>query len=356
MKQQLLSLFAISIVPAISFAQVSFTAANAPVNNTMFTYHDANEPNPPFVFSKSGTTNTWDFTNVPAVTGADDTTYVRIPSQVNGYTNFPGATHAMWEVGDNAQRFVKIDASGAYMLGLYGDVFDIGTDVALVLLAPVKVYSFPVQYGSMNNSNPLIEYKVSGASVGQPAIDSLWYKSIHNDSKEIIAEGNMVVPMGTFPALLEVSRENIIDSLFIKSSASAGQWILAPGFPKVTNDSTFYWYGNQYLQQYAHVIYKNGLVTDVNYIKSVTVSPVSSTPKIVANTVSLYPNPAQSTLHFNNSNEIEQLLIRDVTGATLLTHTGNCAEIDIQQLAKGIYFIEVNQYNNRSQTLKFVKL
>lgn len=356
MKQQLLSLFAISIVPAISFAQVSFTVANAPVNNTMFTYHDANEPNPPFVFSKSGTANTWNFTNVPAVTGADDTSYVRTPSQVNGNSNFPGATHVMWEVGDNSYKFAKIDATGGYLLGMYGDVFGTGTDIALKLPTPLKIYSFPVQYGSINNSNPVIEYKASGASVGQPGVDSLWYKSTHNDSKEIIAEGSMIVPMGTFPALLEVSRENVIDSLFIKSSATAGQWVLAPGFPKVTHDSTFYWYGNQYLHQYAHVIYKNGVVTDVNYIKSVTVSQVSSTPEVAANVVSLYPNPAQSTLYFNNSSEIEQLLIRDVTGATLLTHTGDCSKIDIQQLAKGIYFIQVNQYNKRSQTLKFVKL
>lgn len=356
MKQALLTTFLFA-TGAAAFGQVTLGAGQAPVNNSMFTYYDANEPNPPFVFNKTGTTNIWDFTALTPVPGADDTSYSRLPSQVTGSSNFPLATHALWEVGDNTTTFARIDATGGYILGIYGDVFGTGNNVALHYPGTPKVWSFPLQYGSSKSINATIEYKVSGAEVGQPSIDSAWYKSLQMNDRAIIAEGNMILPAGTKPALLEINREHSIDSLFIKGTATGGQWILAPNFPKEKFDSTYYWYSSESLQQYAHVIYKSGLVTDVNYFKSVTVSPVSTGIDRAKNKAfSIYPNPCKNELLIQNYNPAgHYAAITDLAGAVILHFSLAKSTIDISSLQPGIYFLTLTDESGNNSVAKFIK-
>lgn len=73
------------------------------------------------------------------------------------------------------------------------------------------------------------------------------------------------------------------------------------------------------------------------------------------NKISLYPNPADSQITLNNIDNNSQITIFDLCGKKLLEiKNPSNNNIDVSQLKKGIYFIEVNT-NNVKNTLKFVK-
>ncbi len=73
--------------------------------------------------------------------------------------------------------------------------------------------------------------------------------------------------------------------------------------------------------------------------------------------VKIFPNPASSVLNFTASdvNAEYDLIISDIFGKTLSQiHTDNIAEINIEYLNTGIYFLTVRA-NQQQMTLKFVK-
>lgn len=73
------------------------------------------------------------------------------------------------------------------------------------------------------------------------------------------------------------------------------------------------------------------------------------------NKISIFPNPTDQTIYFNNIQSIDQIKIVSVTGQVLV-QTSTRTEIDVSDLATGIYFIHFRSKESKSwQTLKFVK-
>jgi len=62
------------------------------------------------------------------------------------------------------------------------------------------------------------------------------------------------------------------------------------------------------------------------------------------NSVSIYPNPAQSILNINTNQLIESLTIADVNGRTVLSQKFSTI-VDVSRLSKGIYFLSLNAKN-----------
>jgi hypothetical protein len=88
---------------------------------------------------------------------------------------------------------------------------------------------------------------------------------------------------------------------------------------------------------------------------SATFSRVAMVKLEMGGQLSVYPNPASSVLHVTANGGEAGLTIRDASGRTvkevLLKQTpGLVTDIDIQSLAKGIYFISAGE-----QTLSFIK-
>jgi alpha-tubulin suppressor-like RCC1 family protein len=72
--------------------------------------------------------------------------------------------------------------------------------------------------------------------------------------------------------------------------------------------------------------------------------------------ISLYPNPTSSTLTLANAENlnIESLTVTDMTGKVVLLQNGNTAQINVEQLPAGMYFLKVST-SEGSQHLKFIK-
>jgi hypothetical protein len=350
------SIFLLIALPALTMGQISLDATMAPPLNSMLIYYDANVPSPPFTFGKSGTTNTWDFSALTPVTGAEDTVFYFSPSDFPDGSSFPSATHATYEGGDNSVNMLTIDANGLTFLGFIGDPIGTGTTSPFFITPPVTGMTFPYTYGSATNATTYIEIFTTGAAIGQPTIDSVRYKGTLNIDASVIASGDMILPSGTMPALLERQINNSVDTAWAKGLITGNQWIIAPGFPTTSLDSSFYWYSDQSTEHYAHALYDSTGLHDVHYFMTQVITgindPVSQSKKLNA-----YPNPTHDFLGINGLNlpAATEWTIYNSAGSEVLKGNYNLGNLNVQNLKQGTYILRLKSVNGETHQVRFIK-
>ena len=72
------------------------------------------------------------------------------------------------------------------------------------------------------------------------------------------------------------------------------------------------------------------------------------------NKLQIYPNPAKNIINIKYNSEIEKISIFDYLGKEILTQIQNNNEINVENLSKGIYTIEI-QLENEKVSKKFIK-
>jgi len=70
--------------------------------------------------------------------------------------------------------------------------------------------------------------------------------------------------------------------------------------------------------------------------------------------LSIYPNPANTTLFVNSSENIQKVNILSIDGKIIFSQTINCNQIDVNNLPNGIYLVNIYT-NEQIKTLKFIK-
>lgn len=72
--------------------------------------------------------------------------------------------------------------------------------------------------------------------------------------------------------------------------------------------------------------------------------------------VKVYPNPATSMLNVQipNAAAIDKIVVSDITGKIIMKQTKNSSQINVENLVKGLYILEVYSSRNKFQT-KFIK-
>jgi len=355
MKTNYASLFLV-IVPGIALGQISLDASMAPPVNSMIIYHDANVPSPPFTFSKSGTTNTWDFASLTAFAGQEDTMFFVDPATVMGGSLFPSATHATYEGGDESINVINIDNNSIDFLGFVGDPVGTGTNIPVQAQPPVSAMNFPYTYGSTINESTYYEVYTTGAAIGQPSIDSVRYKSTVYLNAEVIAAGDIILPSGTFASLLERKINSSVDTAWMKGTTTGNQWVIAPGFPSSEMDSAFYWYTNQSVQEFAHALYDDTGLHDVHYFKEQLTTSVNYI-KAKASSLTAYPNPVQDFLGIKGLNfeTVKEWSITNVEGQLIRKGNSNLENLSIRSLSKGTYLISIVSDSGLINTVRFIK-
>lgn len=87
---------------------------------------------------------------------------------------------------------------------------------------------------------------------------------------------------------------------------------------------------------------------------TVTVGAVGVNEYSNNNQITIYPNPATSQLTLNTTEQINSVNIIDITGKTVKTIVPNSNTIDVSELVKGIYFLQV-QTDKGIANSKFIK-
>ncbi len=339
----------------ISKGQINLDATMTPPLNSMMIYYDANVP-PGFSFSKSGTSNTWDFSTITPVAGQEDTVYFLPPSNFAGSSAFPAATHASYEIGDESVDMINISASSLNYLGFIGDLIGSGTIAPVVANPPATTMNFPYGYGSSTNPSTSYEVFATGAAIGEPTIDSVYYKSSFSLDAFVIAAGNIILPSGTFQALLERRIISAVDTAWIKGSITGNMWVIAPGFPSTNMDSAFYWYTDQSLGHYAHALYDNTGLHDVHYFKSQATTGITNPMNHSAKT-SVYPNPAAEFLKVQglSFSEAAEWSIYNITGQKVLNGNSVPDQLNVRNLSRGTYILKMITETGERHEIRFVK-
>ena len=98
-----------------------------------------------------------------------------------------------------------------------------------------------------------------------------------------------------------------------------------------------------------------GFVEDTNVYWN-TSTNLSVTEIEINQGITFYPNPVKDIVNFSSENAIENIIIYNILGQEVLSKKVNSNElsIDISNLSTGTYVAKLN--NNKSQTVKLVKL
>jgi hypothetical protein len=70
---------------------------------------------------------------------------------------------------------------------------------------------------------------------------------------------------------------------------------------------------------------------------------------------SIYPNPANNVISFQSELPLEQVEIFSLTGSKVLSQTNNVEQVDIGNLAKGIYMLKASAADGEVATQKLIK-
>lgn len=74
--------------------------------------------------------------------------------------------------------------------------------------------------------------------------------------------------------------------------------------------------------------------------------------------VSIYPNPFNDVVNIQSNSRIKKVSLVDILGKTVMTKTNDIEsikEINLESLAKGLYFLRLEGVNNEQKTIKLIK-
>lgn len=99
--------------------------------------------------------------------------------------------------------------------------------------------------------------------------------------------------------------------------------------------------------------------TELGLVAPIPQSVTCSTASLNDNTlfqISLYPNPTSATITLENAENlnIESLTVTDMTSKVVLLQNGNAAQINVEKLPAGMYFLTVSAKEG-FQNMKFIK-
>lgn len=69
----------------------------------------------------------------------------------------------------------------------------------------------------------------------------------------------------------------------------------------------------------------------------------------------IFPNPGTDIISISNSENIEKIILLDISGKVILSKNGATENLNISALRSGIYFLKIEANNSSSQILKLVK-
>lgn len=93
---------------------------------------------------------------------------------------------------------------------------------------------------------------------------------------------------------------------------------------------------------------------EVDYFRVYQSKPPTNISNPVLADVRLYPNPAQNVLNIESNEDIQEIMISDITGKIML-QTAFTNRIDMGDYASGMYIIRLTTDNGNSETFKILK-
>ena len=181
-----------------------------------------------------------------------------------------------------------------------------------------------------------------------PDISSIKY--LGSDNIEIKYEVTSTVTNSAYPLVIEFfGAANGQGKFFMKSDSYT-----APGVKTITIDLPSGYNPDDYSNIVATATDANGNTSEFG----VNISYTLSISQFENQSVKLYPNPVSNRLFLQSPNsESYNLKLVNALGQVVLTKANSTSsiELDVSDLSKGMYFLNVTSEIRNSQTLKFIK-
>jgi len=151
---------------------------------------------------------------------------------------------------------------------------------------------------------------------------------------------------------------------FLQSSVNTyGLWIAKPGTSPTTPPTNIGIWNDWVFKQYSWYGSVNGISGNVDldvFHGSVSdfndLTGTSSISNIDNNDIKIFPNPVSDFLHIQNKGKsILKAGIYDINGRLLQNVNSNTENIPVENLQKGIYFLQLQLDNGQNGVIKFIK-
>ena len=352
MKKILLVAFLLAITTLSLRAQVTITTNALPQVSTINVQLSDNSTISSQTISSPGGNQVWDFSSEWIVTDTARTEYVTA-STLPGSSNFPSSNlGVMYNFpGGDFNIFYETNSNGLYLSGIYQNLP--GFLEAVITSANNLQLPVPFSIGSdITYTSRTVSITIYDINFSIPAD-----MTISNQTNRISADawGSLTTPAQTSNVLrVRTQLLGSVDSVFTDSTFTGSNFV----FDNTSSTSPDSHVNYLFLSNTPGGIVMSlstdtasGEVTLSGYTdNSITsVKDLNSTA-----TVSVYPNPVASTLHFNMDGQTgTSLIIMDVSGKKVFDYNIkgiNQLSIATSAFANGIYFYQI--LNNQSQPIK----
>ena len=214
------------------------------------------------------------------------------------------------------------------------------------------------------NSNWVNDYKtlytynsnsnlVTSRFASWDVFNTIWVEKDRTDY-ELDANGNRTKTTysGSFDSKLEYNYDtsSLMASFANPFKDKSGVDYFAEDYPYVNKVLGY----NEFSYNIQTSSYEQRGRTTYNYANSITLGTEKN--EIVNPTITLFPNPTTDFLTIQNSSntEIDKIIVSDISGKTVLQQNQNASQVNVQNLSKGMYLLQVFSGDNKWQS-KFVK-
>ena len=265
-------------------------------------------------------------------------------------------------------NFFKSDGHNLELLGSVGlDPMNMGVQTTTYYSQPIETVHFPLKYGMTSTEEGRFSFKVAVEDLPKAVLyalpitpDSVRYRCLVTQTKEIDAWGTLALPDNTYDVLREKNIEERIYRIDIKVGSLPWQDITEgvddPKMQVPQISQSYHFYSNETTSKVAAAYMKpNGVNPEAVYY---TVSDPSSTmrtsngrPDIYA-----YPNPAINDVRFEFSNlkpSEYSLKIYNILGVVVMEEKYplngfNTKKLDVSKLRKGTYLYSLSDAKGKT--------
>ena len=184
-------------------------------------------------------------------------------------------------------------------------------------------------------------------NTGNLIVFSNFYESIYRVNVSTGIKTAIVSTVNIFVGRIAVNKIN--NDIYFTKSGGADVCKIANGATNYTTYLSNLVAGNNGL-----AINNNNLyVTDCEGRKIFKTTNVLKNEKFEKINMSIFPNPANDVIAIKSDGiEIEKVAILDINGKLIMSHSKNFDQINVENLTKGTYILQVNNANNSTKFIK----
>lgn len=277
---------------------------------------------------------------------ATDTKDIRIlsVSEFDELSSFPDDCMLI-ETITGSYQIVKLVDNVLYQYGIYALVNDQYTP--LIFTDSVPVLSFPLTIGETETSDFTFETlgEPEDFGVNESALDSMLFVTSIVMTSEVIGDGELLTPTGTYMALKILSTLQMNIDVWVKPPI--GAWFLYQ--PTMVDEASkeLQYYAVDYGIPVAKVRMNwDEEVTDYVYLNNQENAIVNED----INPLNCYPNPARSVGQIHFEEPVKQIELYDLGGRKVFASNVNASMVMLPELPAGSYIVRIPE-NQKHFTL-----